>query len=311
MPTWTDAADVGSLLVDLDAESADLDDLVGDLPEADWRRPTPSPGWTIADQVAHLAWTDDIAALAAADPAAFEAALAGLIDGTASVDSIAARPPRPRPPAALLAWWRNRRARLAAALFAVPPGGRIPWFGPPMAAASMATARLMETWAHGQDIADALGVDRQPTARLRHVAHIGGRARDFAFAFRAHGLEPPADEFFIELTGPAGERWTWGPADAGQRVSGPALDFCVLVTQRRHRDDLAVTAVGTDAGRWLTIAQGVRRTSGRRPSPGAVRDERRCASLTVPGSTAIASARSARCSTAVSSTSSLATTSPS
>jgi uncharacterized protein (TIGR03084 family) len=245
-------ADVGSLLVDLDAESADLDALVGELPEAAWRRPTPSPGWTIADQVAHLAWTDDIAALAANDPDAFQVALAGLIDGSASVDSIAAVAAA-RPPAELLAWWRDRRAALATALLAVPPAGRIPWFGPPMAAASMATARLMETWAHGQDVADAFGVERQPTARLRHVAHIGVRARDFAF--RANGLEPPADEFFIVLTGPAGERWTWGPADEAQRVSGPALDFCLLVTQRRHRDDLAITAFGTDAVRWLTIAQ--------------------------------------------------------
>jgi uncharacterized protein (TIGR03084 family) len=246
------AADVASLLADLDRESDDLDGLVAPLSVEDWRRPTPASGWTIADQIAHLAWTDDIAACAAADADAFAAALAELSDGTASVDSIAAAAAA-RPPAELLAWWRDRRDRLAAALLAVPPGARIPWFGPPMGAASMATARLMETWAHGQDVADALGVDRPPTARLRHVAHMGVRARDFAF--RANGLEPPAEQFFVELTGPDGMPWTWGPADATQRVGGPALDFCLLVTQRRHRDDLAVTAVGTDAERWLTIAQ--------------------------------------------------------
>jgi uncharacterized protein (TIGR03084 family) len=245
-------ADVGALLTDLDAESADLDALVGRLAESDWRRPTPAPGWTIADQIAHLAWTDDIATLAATDPPAFQAALAELADGTASVDSIAADAAA-RLPDELLAWWRDRRARLAAALLAVPPGGRIPWFGPPMAAASMATARLMETWAHGQDVADALGVFRTPTGRLRHVAHIGVRARDFAF--RANGLEPPAEEFAVELTGPDDARWIWGPVDAAQRVSGPALDFCLLVTQRRHRDDLALTAHGPDAERWLAIAQ--------------------------------------------------------
>jgi uncharacterized protein (TIGR03084 family) len=259
------AADLGSLLADLEAESGVLDALVGDLAVPDWRRPTPSPGWTIADQIAHLAWTDDIAVLAATEPDAFQAELGGLIDGTASVDSIAAGAAA-RPQEEVLAWWRDRRSRLAAALVDVPSGGRIPWFGPPMAAASMATARLMETWAHGQDVADALGVQRQPTARLRHVAHIGVRARDFAF--RAHGLEPPAEEFAVELSGPDAERWTWGPVDAAQRVSGSALDFCLLVTQRRHRDDLAVTAVGSDAARWLAIAQAFAGPPGEGRRPG-------------------------------------------
>ena len=117
----------------------------------------------------------------------------------------------------------------------------------------MATARLMETWAHGQDVADTLGVDRQPTDRLRHVAHIGVRARDYAYL--VNGLTPPAEEFRVELAGPSGDSWTWGPEQATQRVTGPALDFCLLVTQRRHRDDLAVLAEGADAEQWLTIAQ--------------------------------------------------------
>jgi uncharacterized protein (TIGR03084 family) len=259
------AADLGALLADLGAESEALDAVVSELGEAEWRRPTPSPGWTIADQIAHLAWTDDIAAIAATDGDAFRAALAGLGDRTASVDSITAAAAA-RPPGELLAWWRDRRARLAGALLDVPTGERIPWFGPPMAAASMATARLMETWAHGQDVVDALGVQRQPTARLRHVAHIGVRARDFAY--RVHGLEPPAEDFAVELTGPDGERWTWGPADAAQRVSGSALDFCLLATQRRHRDDLAVEAVGPDAERWLSIAQAFAGPPGEGRRPG-------------------------------------------
>jgi uncharacterized protein (TIGR03084 family) len=122
-----------------------------------------------------------------------------------------------------------------------------------MSVASMATGRLMETWAHGQDVADALGVTRTPTDRLRHVARIGVRARDFAFHVR--GLTPPATEFRVELVGPQGEVWTYGPEEAPQRVTGPALDFCLLVTQRAHRGDLAVRADGPDADRWLDIAQ--------------------------------------------------------
>jgi uncharacterized protein (TIGR03084 family) len=153
----------------------------------------------------------------------------------------------------LLAHWRKTRSSVQEALRAVSPGVRIPWFGPPMAAASMATARLMETWAHGQDIADTLGVRVEPTDRIRNVAHIGVRARDYAFMMR--GLTPPATEFLVSLTGPSGAVWTWGPADADQAVTGPALDFALLATQRRHRDDLALIATGEDASRWLDIAQ--------------------------------------------------------
>ena len=139
------------------------------------------------------------------------------------------------------------------ALRAAVPGTRFPWYGPPMSGASMATGRLMETWAHGQDVADALGVVRTPTDRLRHVVRIGVRARDFAFG--ARGLAAPAEELRVEILAPSGDLWTYGPEDAPQRVTAPALDFCLLVTQRAHRADVAVTAEGPDADRWLDIAQ--------------------------------------------------------
>ena len=157
------------------------------------------------------------------------------------------------PPAQLLADWRTTRAGLHAALRSVPSGRKLLWFGPPMSAASMATARLMETWAHGLDVADALGVAVKPSPRLRSIAHLGVRTRDFAFT--VHGLTPPAEPFRVELTAPGGDVWSWGPADAAQRVTGPALDFCYLVTQRRARSELDLTAVGADAQRWLQIAQ--------------------------------------------------------
>jgi len=142
---------------------------------------------------------------------------------------------------------------LTEALAAVPAGTKLQWFGPPMTAMSMATARLMETWAHGQDVADTVGVVREPTARLRHVAHISVRTRDFAFQVR--GLTPPAEPFYVELTAPDGSLWTWGPSDAAQRVAGRALDFCLLAVQRQHRADTNLTADGPDADKWLDIAQ--------------------------------------------------------
>jgi uncharacterized protein (TIGR03084 family) len=122
-----------------------------------------------------------------------------------------------------------------------------------MAAASMATARLMETWAHGLDVTDALQLPPSESPRLQHVAHLGVRTRDFAFA--QHGQPAPAEPFRVELTAPDGSLWVWGPEDAAQRVTGPALDFCLRVTRRRHRADLALVATGPDADRWLDLAQ--------------------------------------------------------
>ena len=246
-------ADLRALLADLADEGDDLDGLVTGLAPESWALATPAAGWTIAHQIAHLLWTDEVSVVAVSDEAAFggyiERALAdidGFVDkGAAELAKLA--------PADLLARWRPARGALIAALAAVPDGQKLPWFGPPMSAASMATARLMETWAHGQDVADALGVERTPTARLRNVAHIGVRARDFAFG--ANSLMPPSEPFRVELVGPDGDTWAWGPPDASQRVTGSALDFCLLVTQRRHRIDLDLVAEGDDAAIWLTIAQ--------------------------------------------------------
>jgi uncharacterized protein (TIGR03084 family) len=122
-----------------------------------------------------------------------------------------------------------------------------------MSAASSLTARLMETWAHTQDIADALGVTREPTGRLSHVAHIGIGARAYSYAVR--GQPVPDTPVRVELTAPDGTLWTWGPDDATDRITGTALDFCLLVTQRRHRDDLALVVAGPAAGQWVAIAQ--------------------------------------------------------
>jgi uncharacterized protein (TIGR03084 family) len=250
--------ELNALVADLRDEGAEIDALVSGLSDEGWATATPAAGWTVAHQVAHLAWTDQRALLAVDDPAAFQAELAEVAATTSLdqmdkiVDAAAAEGARV-PPAELLADWRSGRDTLAAALLRVPDGTKLPWYGPPMSAASMATARMMETWAHGRDIADALGARREPTARIRHVAHIGVRTRDFAYLVRQ--LTPPAEPFRVELTGPDGEVWTWGPADAAQRVTGPALDFCLLATQRVHRADTALTATGADADAWLDIAQ--------------------------------------------------------
>jgi uncharacterized protein (TIGR03084 family) len=153
----------------------------------------------------------------------------------------------------LLAQWAAGFDAMLEAFGAVPDGARIPWYGPPMSPRSFATARVMEYWAHGQDVADGLGVERAPTERLRHIAHLGVLTRGFSYVNR--GLEPDRTPVGVELTAPDGEVWRYGNADAEQRVVGPAVDFCLLVTQRRHRDDLALVATGEAADGWLDVAQ--------------------------------------------------------
>jgi uncharacterized protein (TIGR03084 family) len=246
-------ADMRELASDLTAETAVLRELVGGLDEGGWRMPTPAAGWRIGDQVSHLAYFDDAAISSATDPEAFTAGpLRAFTDGEITTDGLAEQY-RSMTGAELLAWFDASRRRLITVFSDLEPAQRLPWFGLPMSAASSLTARIMETWAHGQDIADALGVRRVSTARLRHVAHIGVRALPYSFA--VNGLEVPPEPVRVELTGPDDQLWSWGPPDAGNRVTGQALDFCLLVTKRRHQDDTTLVAEGGAAIAWLQVAQ--------------------------------------------------------
>jgi len=253
------------VLADLAAESAELDALVAPLDEAGWRQPTPATGWDIAHQIVHLAWTDQAAVLAATDKAGWdEIVLRAIADVDGFVDT-AADEGAQQAGAEILAQWRQGRTALADVLRAVPAGEKLPWFGPPMSPTSMATARFMETWAHGLDVVEALGLEREPNDRVRHVVHLGVRTRNFAFG--AHQLTPPTEEFRVELKAPSGEMWAFGPEDAAQTVTGSAYDFALLVTQRRHRDDLDLVAVGADADRWLDVAQAFAGPPGEKRQP--------------------------------------------
>lgn len=264
---------VVAVIDDLREESDELDELVQELGDVGWRGPTPADRWTVAHQIAHLSWTDEVALLAATEPDRFGDEVAkALAAPEAFVDEAADALVAAHASDALLARWREGRARLDKVLRDAPAGTRIPWYGPPMSVASMATARLMETWAHGQDIADALGVTRTPTARLRHVARIGVRARNYAYAVR--GITAPEEEFRVELRTADGEMIAYGPEGAAQRITGPLLDFCLLVTQRAHRSDLAVTAEGRDADQWLGIAQAFAGPPGPGRLPRAERETR-------------------------------------
>lgn len=260
-------ADLGAILEDLATESQAIDDVVAGLPASDWARQTPAEGWTIAHQIAHLAWTDQKALIAArGSEADWQAEVERLLSaGESYVDDGAAEGAE-KPPRMLLEEWRAGRAELAAALAAVPDGQKIPWYGPPMSAASMVTARIMETWAHGQDIFDALGLEREYTGRLWHIARFGTRTRDFAY--KLNSLAPPVEEFRVELVAPDGSTWAFGPEDAPQRLTGSAVDFCLVVTQRRHPADTDLVATGTDVEEWLGIAQAFAGPPGAGRKPG-------------------------------------------
>jgi uncharacterized protein (TIGR03084 family) len=254
-----------TVLRDLAAEGDRLEGMVADLTEDAWRTPTPAAGWDVAAQVAHLAWTDEVAVLAATDKEKWDEVVMLAIGDPDGFAGTAALAGAVADPGEILGRWRAARASLQETLRAFPAGRKLPWFGPPMSPTSMATARFMETWAHSLDVAEALGVPPEPNDRIRHVAHLGVRTRDFAFG--VHGLEPPAEEFGVTLVSPSEEVWSWGPADAAQTVTGPAYDFCLLVTRRRHRADTDLVAVGADADRWLDIAQAFAGPPGEGRSP--------------------------------------------
>jgi uncharacterized protein (TIGR03084 family) len=233
------------ILDDLRDEIASLDELVEWASPRDpavaaaLARDTPAKGWDVGATLGHLAWTDMAAAIAIDDPGSF--------------------PDRARslpPPGVdeLPEVWPAARERLLDGLAAAQASGaRLPWFSLPMGAASFATARLMEYWAHGEDIAHALGFVRPPTARLRNVCHIG--VQTLGFSFVQHGLDAPSEPVRVELAAPDGSTWEWGDPSAGNRVAGPALDFALVVTQRRLAAESRLVAAGSVAQQWLPIAQ--------------------------------------------------------
>ena len=235
---------------DLEAEHASLDALVSGLEPARWDTPTPAEGWTVRDQVAHLAYSDVSARLAVLDAEAWRREF--------HIDR-AEREQRQRDvgwsrtPTELIAWWRECRRAMIAAFLPLDRRARIPWFGPSMSALTFATARLEETWGHGQDVADALGVRRADTDRLRHVAHLGVLTRTYSFVNQ--GRPVPTEDVRVELTAPSGEKWTWGDPPSTNRVTGSARGFCLVVTRRRHIADTDLVTEGDAAREWMEIAQ--------------------------------------------------------
>lgn len=260
---------VADVATDLRAEQAALDDVVTALSAQQWAMATPSPGWTVFDQIAHLTYFDDTAATAIEDPARFQTDTAALLEqlagGGDDMDQATLTWSHDLSPSALLTRWRANRKRLAAAAEGLTDDTRVPWYGPPMGGEAFLAARLMETWAHGQDIVDAVDADRAATDRLRHIAHMGVITR--SWSYRNRGLDAPGGKILVELTAPSGTTWTWNDGATDGVVRGPAEDFCLVVTQRRHVDDTALETDGALARGWMEIAQAFAGGATDGPSP--------------------------------------------
>ncbi len=248
------------LLQDLDDEFADARRLVSRLDSADaaWDQATPAPGWAVRDQVSHLAFFDDAGRQALVDPLGFSAEAERAMARSGDPMQEHLDKGRAMDGDELLGWWDRGHAGMMRELSVADPTARVPWYGPPMGVMSFVSARLMETWAHGQDIADALGAQRAPTDRLRHVAHLGVRARPFSYL--VHGLDVPPGRIDVTLTAPSGGAWHWeiGSPEQGEQpaeVTGPAFDFCLVVTQRSNVADTGLTITGDRARQWMSIAQ--------------------------------------------------------
>jgi uncharacterized protein (TIGR03084 family) len=253
------------LIKDLSEEYESLDNIVSPLAAAMWDRETPFSSWTIRDEICHLAWGDDSARLTATDPEGFSHHKAETLALRDMFEDPLAKG-RALSVAELLSWWRSERGGLLDVFSTLDAKTRLSWFGLPMSSRSLVTSRIMETWAHGQDICDALGRNRLPTDRLRHIAHLG--VSTFSWSFQNRGIAPPTKPIHIELSSAAGALWTWGPPDSDERISGNAEDFCLVVTQRRHIDDTALEIMGSFARQWMLIAQAFAGPPVEGPKPG-------------------------------------------
>lgn len=241
---------------DFQAEAEALHAFLGSLEEADWSRPTAFQGWTPWDVVAHLHFFDLVSRVAVGGREPFAARRDALIQAVASGSTnaeIARRELGHLDAAALREAWITTARALARELGGLDPKARLPWFGPDMGVRMFTTARLMETWAHGQEVYDLLGASRPPTDRLKHVATLG--VKTFGWTFVNRREEPPGSPPHVRLLAPSGEVWTWNEPSEAECVRGDALDFCHVVTQTRNVADTALEVIGPVATRWMSIAQ--------------------------------------------------------
>ena len=259
---------IEALCNDLLAECRELDAFVSTLPDEDWMKVTAFFDWTVRDEILHLHQVDRFGLVSLGGADDFRALLADVRAKQADGMELSAQVRDEFAGASnaeVLETWRAGYERIAAELLAAPDGFRVTWFGPEMAVLSFATARLMEVWAHGQDIYDLFGHKREPAARVRHICDLG--VRTFGWSFRNRGLDVPPRPA-IKLTGPGDESWEWS-GESDEVITGPALDFAMVVTQRRPVEDTELIASGETSASFLKIAQCFAGAPQERAAPGS------------------------------------------
>jgi uncharacterized protein (TIGR03084 family) len=220
-------------------------------PESDFQKVTQFKDWTVSDVLRHLHFWNWMAELQLSDEAKLDGELVTIAemgmrareqDHAGGASGAALRTD----------WWQQ--AEQTAARFAkADPKARLKWAGPSMSARSSITARLMETWAHGQEVYDVLGVERIDADRIKNIVVLG--VNTYAWTYLVRKQEPLGPMPFVKLTSPSGEVWTFGEDDGANRVEGLASEFCQVVTQTRNVKDTALRVSGPVAEDWMSKAQ--------------------------------------------------------
>lgn len=241
---------------DFRAESQALHDLLASRADIDWSRPTQFKGWTFDNVLRHLHFWNIAADLSLSDEDGFDRMVANFRSGPGRGEPMTAVEARVLDGLAgpeLLAAWQAHFTAMTDRFLAADPKQRLKWVGPTMSARSSITARLMETWAHGQEVYDALGVVRRNEDRIRSICVLG--INTFGWTFMNRKLEVPSPVPQLRLTAPSGEVWEWNTDNADDVVEGPAEDFCQVVTQVRALEDVKLAVRGPIATQWMAFAQ--------------------------------------------------------
>lgn len=249
------------ILSDLVAEQQALDQFLQRINERQWKLPTSAPGWSIKDTVSHLAYTERFAAQVLAEGSSVvKKAKVDDVDAWTALGITEGREMRYQQ---VIEWWRNSRADVVDALSRMEGTDRVPWIAGDMSARAFATLRLMETWAHGLDIKDAMeGLltydeeEEDPTAdtsRIRHVAWLAHRMLPYAFA--EAGEDFPDSGIRLELMGPRYARWVYGPEDAADVIKGIASEWCRIAVQRMDHGTTSLKTEGDKAETAIKIVR--------------------------------------------------------